>query len=189
MATSLDVQLGLAQRCLHTARWLHDQLFNRGLPAVLLLAWAAHGLRRATPPPQAASTHNATRALLLARGLVPLLAMVAIGVASGAALQMHWGTPARQQLGGPVRVLSGDAAMAGALALRLPEHPLVLIDGRPDFSPWVPPELVARCGLLQLGPLVSLPGGQPLGPPFTGLGWRVLPPQPVVAACPPLSPD
>jgi 4-amino-4-deoxy-L-arabinose transferase-like glycosyltransferase len=267
MATSLDVRLGVAQRGLHTLRWLLDQLFNRSLPALLLLAWAAYGLRRKAPagaglnanPPAALAepgvAGDAARALLLAWGLVPLLAMVLLGVATGANLQLHWGTPflpltvpalmellprlpwsrtglrrlglaflllqgllmllshlssprgwapmqsqhwrsfasqalaqrladpARQQLGGPVRVVSGDAVLAGALALRLPERPLVLIDGRLDFSPWVPQDLVARCGLLQLGPLAALPGGQALGAPFKDLGWRVQPPAAGAGAC------
>lgn len=257
MSTSLDMQLGPVQRSLHTARWLLDQLLNRGLPAVLLLAWVAHGLRRSTSGPASGSQADGdARALLLAWGVVPLLCMVVLGVATGAELQLHWGTPfllftvpaamelvpkvawdradlrrlclgflvlqallmaqsqlssprgwsllqtqhwrsfpsedlaqrlavpARQQLGGPVQVVSGPAAIAGALALRLPEQPLVLIDGMQAFSPWVPPDLVARCGTLQIGRLAELPGGQALGPPFNGLAWRVQPGEPGAPACP-----
>ena len=43
--------------------------------------------------------------------------------------------PAMRALGGPVRLVSGPPAEAGALALRLPERPLVLIKGEPRFSP------------------------------------------------------
>jgi hypothetical protein len=42
---------------------------------------------------------------------------------------------------------------------------------------------VARCGLLQLGPLAALPGGQALGAPFKDLGWRVQPPAAGAGAC------
>jgi hypothetical protein len=47
----------------------------------------------------------------------------------------------------------------------------------------VPQDLVARCGLLQLGPLAALPGGQALGAPFKDLGWRVQPPAAGAGAC------
>ena len=58
--------------------------------------------------------------------------------------------PAMRALGGPVRLVSGPPAEAGALALRLPERPLVLIKGEPRFSPWVPADLASRCGALEL---------------------------------------
>ena len=52
--------------------------------------------------------------------------------------------------GGPIRIVGGDAAIAGTLALQLPEQPLVLIDGRLDRSPWVSRDLLQRCGALLL---------------------------------------
>ena len=58
--------------------------------------------------------------------------------------------PAMRALGGPVELVSGPPAEAGALALRLPERPLVLIKGEPRFSPWVPADLASRCGALEL---------------------------------------
>jgi hypothetical protein len=43
----------------------------------------------------------------------------------------------RRLLAGPVCVVAGKAALASVVALRLPEHPLVLLDGRREFSPWL----------------------------------------------------
>ena len=54
--------------------------------------------------------------------------------------------PARQALGHPVAVLIGDSGVAGALALQLPERPLVLIGNNYTWSVWVPRDRVARCG-------------------------------------------
>lgn len=83
-------------------------------------------------------------------------------------------------LGGPVRIISGPPDEAGALALRLPEQPLVLIDGQPRFSPWVPAGLAAACGVLELSVKARPPGFDPVGDDFPGLYWRVQPPG---AAC------
>lgn len=86
--------------------------------------------------------------------------------------------PARAALqGGPLCVISGPADLAGALALQLTDHPLVLIDGRYDRSPWVSTDLVRRCGMLQLQRHGPLPGGQPVGSMFPGVFWRVVAPK------------
>ncbi|WP_241075859.1 glycosyltransferase family 39 protein [Achromobacter insuavis] len=84
-------------------------------------------------------------------------------------------------LGGPVRVISGPWEESGALSLRLPERPLVLINGQPRFSPWVGAHLVADCGALELSKARVAPEGfEPVGAAFPKLHWRVKPP---VAAC------
>lgn len=57
---------------------------------------------------------------------------------------------ARQVLGGPVRVVIGDSKEAGALALNLPERPLVLLSNNYRWSPWVPADMVARCGAVEI---------------------------------------
>lgn len=101
-----------------------------------------------------------------------------------AALARRVAAPARAALGGPIVVVSGSTAIAGALALRLPEHPLVLIEGRYDHSPWVDPTLVGRCGVLELGATLDLRGGTPVGPEFAGLAWRVKPRESSAAPCP-----
>jgi len=83
-----------------------------------------------------------------------------------------------------VRVVVGPASVAGALALRLPERPRVLIDGRQDRSPWVALDLVDRCGAVQLGAVGALANAKPLGAAFPGMAWRVILPTAAAAACP-----
>lgn len=78
------------------------------------------------------------------------------------------------ELGGPVKVISGSWAESGALALRLPEQPVVLIDGQLQFSPWVRADLVAECGALELQRAKTPPEGfDPVGAVFPRLYWRV----------------
>jgi 4-amino-4-deoxy-L-arabinose transferase-like glycosyltransferase len=67
------------------------------------------------------------------------------------------GVPARLALDGPVRVIGGKANIASALAIRLPERPLVLIDGDFVASPWVSAEFVERHGMLWVGDAVTPP--------------------------------
>ena len=263
MDSSLGAHLDTTARWEDAAHWVIDQLLNRALPAWLLLAAGLHGMRRraerelqtglATIPPRQA---DAGRALLLSWGLVPLAFMPLVGIATGADLQLQWGTPfllfavpaamelfgsrvqwsrmpllpavkafgvlqalllllshltsprgpeslrdhhwrgfdgdalaktvegpARRALsGGSICVVSGPAAPAGALALRLTDRPLVLIDGRYDHSPWVDPERVKTCGVLELLQGQPLTGGQPVGLEFPGLSWRVIPPETTVTA-------
>ena len=91
---------------------------------------------------------------------------------------------ARTELGGPIQIVSSAGPEAGALALRIPERPRVLIGGPLDRSPWVSPGLVARCGILELGSAQTLPLGKPAGPAFPGLLWRVTKSQPGADPCP-----
>ena len=259
MDSSLGIGLDAQARLVGTAHWLLDQLFNRALPAWLLLALAARASSRrrhgaastaSPPPPGAASPADAGRSLLMCFGVLPLLSIAAMGTLLGADLQFHWGTAflpltiaaamelprlrdrwtqvppsfawtvfasiqlalllvshltsphgpaalqsrhwrnfdsavlaesiagrARERLGGTIRVVIGPGAQAGALALRLAERPLVLIDGRHDYSPWVNEALVGRCGALELGTREPPPAdAQPAGGGFTGLWWRVVEP-------------
>ncbi|MGJ7582837.1 glycosyltransferase family 39 protein [Variovorax sp. RHLX14] len=67
------------------------------------------------------------------------------------------GAEARMALGGPVRVIGGAANIASALAIRLPERPLVLLDGDYVASPWVSAALVEREGMLWVGDVASKP--------------------------------
>lgn len=93
------------------------------------------------------------------------------------ALASALAAPARAALGGPVRVVIGDAALAGALGLQMPEQPLVLIDGRYDLSPWVPSELVNQCGAVELIRATSPPGDAvAAGSAFPELFWRSVAP-------------
>ena len=122
------------------------------------------------------------------------LATSPVGVA--ALKDTHWRTfsaarlaerlagPAREQLGGPIAVVIGSVGEAGALALQLPEAPLVLLDGRHDRSPWVPRELVAACGALELAHATEAPAGtKAVGAPFANLYWRVVPPRAGAGRC------
>jgi len=81
-------------------------------------------------------------------------------------------------LGGPVQVVIGPAAYAGALALQLPEQPLVLIDGRFDRSPWLRPQTVDRRGAVELVRGAATAGGPLHGTGFPGLAWRLVKPAP-----------
>ncbi len=86
--------------------------------------------------------------------------------------------PARQALsGGAICIVSGPGAPAGALALQLTDRPLVLINGRLDQSPWVSPDQVKSCGVLELREGLSLPDDQPVGARFPRLSWRVIQPE------------
>lgn len=256
MGSSLGVELDGWRRVANSGGWLLDQVFNRALPALILLVLAARTCRARPSTAAPAQGGDPARALLLAWGALPLLFMPLLGALSGADLQLQWGTPfllfavpaamefwprarwqhadlstvlkaflvlqclllvqshlasprgpaalqdrhwrtfdaaqlaqriapsARGELGGPIRVVIGATGPAGALSLRLPERPLVLIDGRFDRSPWIEADLVRRCGALQLGPARDLPDAVPLGPPFGDLAWRVVPRDLQAAACP-----
>lgn len=90
-----------------------------------------------------------------------------------AALADAVGGPARAELDGPICLVSGPAALAGVLALRLADHPKVLIDGRADISPWVSRSDVERCGILHIRENPPSPGWSSAGAEFPGLSWQV----------------
>lgn len=256
MSTSLGVAIPWVDRWHAVMHWLADELFNRLLPAWLLLALAltteppgqALAQGGAAPKAKASGGLGLTRSLLLAFGIVPLAFMAAIGLLFGSELQLQWGTafapfavpaatellamrksgatlslrratiafvgiqilllsvnwftsakaparwqsahwcrfpsaqlaqelagPARRALGGPVRIIDGPSQLAGALALQLPEQPWVLIDGRPDISPWVPADELSHSPVLQLRVYQGTldPAWQAVGADFPGLAWRV----------------
>lgn len=87
--------------------------------------------------------------------------------------------PMREALGGPPDIISGPYAEVGALALRLPEHPRVLINGNLAISPWIhAPELQTR-RVVTLFPTATVPAGA--YPALPGWAWRVgagAPPKP-----------
>jgi len=170
----------------------HVQL-HWGTPYLLFAVPAAMELLRGRAgwgrvgPREAAAVFMLIQVLLMAR--VELTSPAGAGLARRAADWRYFDSQAlaqalhgraTQALGGPVRVISGPPAEAGALALRLPEQPLVLIDGQLRFSPWVPPGLAAACGALELSMNARPPGYEPVGVGFPGLCWRVLRPG---AAC------
>ena len=259
--SSLGAGLDLLSRMAGAAHWLLDQLFNRTLPAWLLLGLlAARAIywrpARADAPPLPLPAADASGKLLVCWGVLPLLLITAAGVVSGAELQLHWATaflpltvaaamepavlralwprvplpfalkvfvalqglllllshltsphgparlqkqhwrnfdsaalarqiapPARDLLGRRIRVVIGPAAHAGALSLQLPEHPVVLIDGRYDLSPWVEKNLVERCGALELRIGAHGDDFRPVGNGFADLSWRVVMPTGKAGSC------
>ena len=80
--------------------------------------------------------------------------------------------PARAALGGKIDVVSGPAALAGALALKLEDRPRVMIDGRADRSPWFTSDMAGQCGVLELAFAGSLPGSLPVGQAFPRHTWH-----------------
>jgi 4-amino-4-deoxy-L-arabinose transferase-like glycosyltransferase len=101
------------------------------------------------------------------------------------ALSRALAEPAREALGGDIRVIAGPTAEARALSLKLRERPLVLIDGRLDISPWVTQHMVEACGVLHLQlSATQPPGHQPVGEGFPHLYWRVSPPLEDAGHCP-----
>lgn len=80
------------------------------------------------------------------------------------------GPLARQALGGPIDIISGRSAIAGAISLRLPERPKVLINGDPSTSPWISPEELKTDRIIEVFAAEELPpGAQWL---WEGWAWR-----------------
>ncbi len=96
--TSLGAALPCVQRAAHALHWLADQC-NRASPALLLAAGLLWKTRRAAVVPpgvlsarEVPAVHPDARLFLFAWGLLPLLTIVLIGLATGADLQFQWGT-------------------------------------------------------------------------------------------------
>jgi len=79
--------------------------------------------------------------------------------------------PARQALGGPIDIVSGPYKEAGALALRLPEHPRVLINGNLSISPWIGADELKTRRVITLFATRTIPDGA--HPAIPGWAWRV----------------
>ncbi len=91
-----------------------------------------------------------------------------------AALARQLAAPLRAALGdAPVAIVSGPEGLAGALALQLPGHPAVLIDGRLDHSPWITPARLRGATTLQIERGSALPGGTRMDDPFGDVWWRL----------------
>jgi 4-amino-4-deoxy-L-arabinose transferase-like glycosyltransferase len=97
--SSLGAQLGPAERSFKAVHWLVDQVFNRALPALLLLCGAVGWRVIANSAPRirlqsvVKKRVDPATALLLSWGGAPLIFMPLVGVATGADLQLHWGSP------------------------------------------------------------------------------------------------
>jgi 4-amino-4-deoxy-L-arabinose transferase-like glycosyltransferase len=81
---------------------------------------------------------------------------------------------ARAAIGGPVRVIAGRQRLASVLALRFDERPLLLIDGRPELSPWMPRAMNTFCAVLWVGDASDLaPADLDRHEAGHGLWWAV----------------
>jgi 4-amino-4-deoxy-L-arabinose transferase-like glycosyltransferase len=91
---------------------------------------------------------------------------------------------ARRLIAGPIQVIAGPPFLAGVLALRMAERPLVLIDGRYDLSPWITAGPSYYCAIVWVGEAGS-------AAPFEserheigdGLWWAVQPTSPEPHRC------
>ena len=104
MHSSLGVNISQLQRPALVLNWLIDLLFNRLLPAWLLLGFAMLGPRAANavraearPPVSPGQDRQPAppllaRALLLSFGGVPMASLAAMGLLGGVQLQLQWGT-------------------------------------------------------------------------------------------------
>ena len=101
--SSLGAHVPQQQRLALVSNWLIDLLFNRLLPAWLLLLFALLGrrtpvaVRSDSRPDIRHKDHplehtQLSRALLLSFGGVPLVSLVALGLLGGVQLQLQWGT-------------------------------------------------------------------------------------------------
>ena len=90
------------------------------------------------------------------------------------ALARELDASARTQVGGQFHVLVGPVNAMGAVAMALPDQPRVLIDARPDISPWISADELFGSGVVQLlPPGTALPGATKLP---SGWSWRVFTP-------------
>lgn len=90
---SLGAKLSAVQRTQWSCIWTADWLFNRCLPALLLLGVVRLVDRRTPPPPQeAALPHASARLFLWVWGVGPAQVMLGMGLLLGADLQVQWGT-------------------------------------------------------------------------------------------------
>jgi 4-amino-4-deoxy-L-arabinose transferase-like glycosyltransferase len=143
-----------------------------------------------------ASQHASWRAFAVVQALLLAINVATSPIGLRSVEDTHWRTfsadglatriaaEARAQLGGPIAVVAGSIGEAGALALALPERPLVLVDDRYDRSPWIGRDLVAACGALQLiHSKTPVAQAAPVGGPFQDLYWRVIPARRDAPAC------
>ena len=79
--------------------------------------------------------------------------------------------PARAALGGPIQIISGRSAIAGALSLKLPERPKVLINGDLATSPWITADELRTARVIEVFPALSLPPGATWA--WSGWAWRL----------------
>ncbi len=148
--TLLSVALALAARTGMKDMWGLPMFNLSGLLVVALLAdaFTESSLRR------------------LAIGATVLLIVVPLGYAAvvlfGGSFARHpagvnWPQVAMSRrfhniwhakVNGPLKIVAGDAWVAGLVALTAPDRPSIFTDGNPTLAPWITPERLAREGAL-----------------------------------------
>lgn len=83
---------------------------------------------------------------------------------------------ARLELGGEIRAVIGPDPVASAFSLAVPERPYPVLDGRLEISPWVPPGVLERCGVLFIVFEPPSPTHRPVANGVPGMVWRTVPP-------------
>ena len=78
--------------------------------------------------------------------------------------------PAREQLHGSIKIISGDSSIAAAIAMQLPEKPKVLINGDLTVSPWISLEELKQGGVIELIPPDKDSKANRIS---NGWGWRI----------------
>ena len=123
-SSSLGVHLQGLPRWIDSTHWVVDQLLNRALPAWMLLGLTVVYLRRQAPRSQALPStmppepDAASRVFLLIYGFGPLVFMFAMGLLTGAQLQLHWGTPFLLFAVPAVMELAGQRVVWRAVSMR-----------------------------------------------------------------------
>ena len=88
-----------------------------------------------------------------------------------AALAKEVAEPARQAIGGPIRIIAGPRAASAAIALLMPEQPKILISNDLTISPWIKPEELNQAGVIELWAPNTGPSDLKRGP--SGWGWKI----------------
>jgi len=156
----------------------------------------------------AVSLGGATRAFLLIQAILLGLGFLTSCRGPAAVRDTHWrnfDSPAlarqlepalRKALQGqPVAFVAGPQNLAGALALQLPEHPAVLIDGPMERNPWLDTTQLANSPTLRIGDGPPPAGATTMGGAFAPFWWHLARPTPATtsrawtaAAGPPIPP-
>jgi 4-amino-4-deoxy-L-arabinose transferase-like glycosyltransferase len=198
---SASVEQGIAQNG-RLLLWCWAMVPVSFVWAMSLLAGAAIRPHWATPiaiwliaaislllPPQALSGGRLQRFMALAAAVqLGLVAQLLWAEHRNAVAPARWGQPmvqrwaeevaeaARRELGGDIRVVIAPETVASTFALAVPDRPYAVLDGRLEISPWVPPGLIERCGVLFIVYEPPAPGSRTVQGGPADMIWRVVPP-------------
>lgn len=228
--TSLGVHLDAAQRSQMTWKFAVDWIFNRCMPAWILLGvalWWGRRAAKAEPANTELSVSDQERMIKefwWLWGTVPLVCILVLGLATGSILHLQWGTafmflcvPAAMELlrspagwgspvrvraawlaffvlqalllvqfwlssplglsgyktshqnhipvekiveglapaahkamGGPIDIIIGPQALAGRIAMELPERPRVFVERNLQYSPWIHADELPKSRIIEV---------------------------------------